>query len=139
MLLIIIRSKRKGPKDHHLHLLKAPIGGLFLHVKVMIVRTKFVFLKVIKMQRFFFQMCQHQSRNFLRVLRRKMRISLFKKINLEKMQFELQTFAQTLKGGMLDRKKSLQGVERIWMLVKVNAKVVQIQQSWIKQDLLSLH
>jgi hypothetical protein len=40
MLLKTIMSKWRGPKDHHLHLLKVPIRGLFLHVKVMIVRTR---------------------------------------------------------------------------------------------------
>jgi len=57
------------------------------------------------------------------------------------MQFELQALAQTLKGGMSNRKKSLHGVEREfellvkkiknykrnWLLVKVSAEVAQIQ------------
>jgi hypothetical protein len=53
MLLPIIRSRWKGWKGHHLQPLKAKIGGLFLHVKVMIVMMKSMFFKVLKRQRFF--------------------------------------------------------------------------------------
>lgn len=48
------------------------------------------------------------------------------KIDLEKVQFELQTLTQTLEGGMLNRKKSLQGVERNFEpLVKKNQGIMK--------------
>jgi len=44
---------------------------------------------------------------------------------LEKVKFELQTLTQTLKGGMLNRKKSLQGVERNFEPLVKKAKELQ--------------
>jgi hypothetical protein len=44
------------------------------------------------------------------------------KIELEKVQFELQALAQTSKGGMLDRKKSIHGTNNEFELLVEKAK-----------------
>jgi hypothetical protein len=90
-----------------MHLLKAPIGGFFLHVKVMIVRMRFVFFESSKNVKVFLLELLALVKKLLDSAKKENEDILIQKIDLEKVQFELQTLTQTLEGGMLNRKKSL--------------------------------